>query len=510
MPGLLVIDDDPSIIHLVRSACKNMAIEIHSAGDGEHGMELLKRHQPNVLLVDVMLPEMTGIEMFQKVRRINERIPVIFMTAGSESDAAIEAIKYGALDFLLKPLDVEQVRRLVEEALEINRLMETPVELPSASQLNASENQLIGRSQAMMEVYKAVGRVASQTVTVLLRGESGTGKEVIARAIYQHSERRGKPFLAVNCAALPDAILESELFGHEKGSFTGADHRRIGKFELCNGGTIFLDEVGDMAPLVQAKLLRLLQEQRFERVGGNETIQTDVRIIAATNRDLESMTSDGTFRPDLYYRLNGYTIKLPSLRERGNDLLLLIDSFLLKYSRELGKSLQRISPDALKILTEYNWPGNVRELQSVLKKTLLSMAGPVLMPEFLPEEVKGDNSSAAKRNSEPGAYGDIAHELAPFLEEKLSANSENVYAESVEFMERYVVTRVLQRTAGNQSHAAKILGITRGSLRSKTQSLGIKIGQVVTPGGSRDDGNVDRRVDRETSDDHADQESESV
>jgi DNA-binding NtrC family response regulator len=488
MPGLLVIDDDRSVVHFIRAACKELELTVHAAEDGEEGLAMLKRHQPDAILLDVMLPGMTGLELFQKIRRLDERIPVIVITAGGESDAAIEAMTLGALDFLLKPLDVERVRHLVKQALEIRRLMETPVELP-APQAEGSDNQLIGRSPAMMEVYKAVGRVAPQNVAVLIRGESGTGKEVIARAIYLHSDRRSQPFLAVNCAALPDALLESELFGHEKGSFTGADHRRIGKFEQCNGGTIFLDEVGDMAPLVQAKLLRLLQEQRFERVGGNETIQTNVRIITATNRDLDAMTEEGTFRPDLYYRLNGFTIKLPPLRERGNDLLLLIDNFLGKFSRELGKPLQRVSPDALKVLTEYTWPGNVREMQSVLKKALLNMTGPILLSEFLPEEIledgneaTGDGKSAGLRN--PGTAGDVTQDLAPFLEDRLAKGSESVYAEAIEFMERYVVTRVLQTTGGNQSQAARILGITRGSLRNKTQSLGIKIGQVVTTGDS--------------------------
>jgi two-component system nitrogen regulation response regulator GlnG len=281
---------------------------------------------------------------------------------------------------------------------------------------------------------------------------------------------------------LPETLLESELFGHEKGSFTGADHRRIGKFEQCNGGTIFLDEVGDMAPLSQAKLLRLLQEQRFERVGGNETIKTDVRIIVATNRDLESMIANATFRPDLYYRLNGFTIKVPPLRERGDDLLLLIEAFLKRYSEELNKPLQRVSPEALKILVEYSWPGNVRELQSMLRKALLNLTGPVLVPEFLPDEVKNGPPAAASSDGDG-----LASDLAGLVKSRLSASSENLYAETLEYMERYLVTRVLQTTAGNQSKAAKILGITRGSLRNKTHSLGIKIGQVVSTGDADDE-----------------------
>jgi two-component system nitrogen regulation response regulator GlnG len=467
----------------VRAALKQLEIEVLAASSSEDGLQILLNRQPDVVLLDLMLPDESGLEVFERLRRTDERVPVIFITAGGESDTAIEAMKLGALDYLLKPLDVARVKQLVEQALQMRRLMETPVELPEYSKPPGGDHQLIGRSQQMLEVYKAIGRVAPQKVTVLIRGESGTGKELIARAIYQHSDRRGKPFLAVNCAAIPDALLESELFGHEKGSFTGADHRRIGKFEQSSGGTIFLDEVGDMAPLVQAKLLRLLQDQQFERVGGNETIKTDVRIITATNRDLEAMTEAGTFRPDLYYRLNGFSIKLPPLHDRGDDLLLLIEAFLSRYSHELNKPLQRVSPDAMKILLEYHWPGNVRELQHVLRKSLLNLTGSVLMPEFLPEEIRGTTAAPSTTAGQPaatGGEGSVRSDLAEFVEPRLNADSENLYAEAVEFLERYLVTRVLQTTGGNQSKAAKMLGITRGSLRNKTQALGIKIGQVVT------------------------------
>jgi DNA-binding NtrC family response regulator len=488
MPSLLVIDDDRSVLPLIRSACKQAQVEVIAAETAEEGLKLLKAHKPDVLLLDVMLPGTTGIELFEQVRKIDERVPVIFMTAGGESDTAIEAMKLGALDYLMKPLDVERIKLLVNQALEIRRLMEEPVEMPRPA---AGDSELIGRSISMLEVYKDVGRVAPQTVTVLIRGESGTGKELIARAIYQHSTRRGKPFLAVNCAALTETLLESELFGHEKGSFTGADHRRIGKFEQCNGGTIFLDEVGDMPPLMQAKLLRMLQEQRFERVGGNETIKTDVRIIAATNRDLESMTAAGTFRPDLYYRLNGFTIKVPPLRDRGDDLLLLIEAFLSRYSDDLGKSLQRAAPEALKILLEYPWPGNVRELQSVLRKALLNLSGSVLVPEFLPEEVRNHAPSAIGGIGGAASGDGTGSDLSGLVTSRLQGNSENLYAEALEFMERYLVTRVLQTTAGNQSKAAKILGITRGSLRNKTHALGIKIGQVVSTGEADEDAEME-------------------
>lgn len=478
MPSLLVIDDDRAVVHFIKSAFKNADIEILAAATADEGLKLLRSGKPDAVLLDILLPQTTGLKLFATIREIDDNVPVIFITASGESDTAIEAMKLGAFDFLLKPLDVAKVKHLVDQALEIRRLTAIPVEVPEMSTAAKGDQALIGRSPQMLEVYKAIGRVAPQTVTVLIRGESGTGKELIARAIYQHSLRKGKPFLAVNCAALPDALLESELFGHEKGSFTGADHRRIGKFEQCNGGTIFLDEVGDMAPLVQAKLLRLLQEQRFERVGGNETIQTDVRIITATNRNLEAMTEAGTFRPDLYYRLNGFAIKLPPLRERGDDLLLLIEAFLFRFSRELNKPLQRVSPDALKILLEHQWPGNIRELQSVIKKALLNLTGPVLVPEFLPEEVREPRRDSNSLSNDNG--DEAGRDLARFLDGRLAANSEDIYAEAIDFMNRYVVTRVLKTAGGNQSRAAKMLGITRGSLRSKTQAIGLKIDQVVS------------------------------
>jgi two-component system nitrogen regulation response regulator GlnG len=327
----------------------------------------------------------------------------------------------------------------------------------------------------MQEVYKAIGRVAQQDVTVLIRGESGTGKELVARAVYQHSPRASGPFLAVNCAAIPEALLESELFGHEKGSFTGADQRRIGKFEQCHGGTLFLDEIGDMSPMVQSKVLRVLQEKEFERVGGNQTIRSDVRVIAATHRALEEMVEEGEFRNDLYYRLSGYTINLPPLRERRDDLVPLIDNFLAAFNKELQKDVHGFSPEALDVLMSYSWPGNVRELQNVLKQTLLRSAGPVVLPDFLPDRLRSPSSPAAGQHG-----GDaIDTDLRPFVDERLQANSQDVYAETLEFMERFLITRILAECDGNQSQAARILGITRGSLRTKIRSLNVSIDRMV-------------------------------
>jgi two-component system nitrogen regulation response regulator GlnG len=474
MATILVVDDDRTIRHMIETTFRDKGMTVQTAGTARAGLELISQEHPDLVLLDVMLPDMPGLDAFRKIKSIDSKLPVIFITAGGTSDTAIEAMKIGAYDYLLKPLDLERVRELVHQALEMRRLMQVPVSMADAAEDDDAGDRMIGRSSQILDVYKSIGRVAPQDVTVLIRGESGTGKELIARAIYQHSQRSAAPFLAVNCAAIPDSLLESELFGHEKGSFTGADRQRIGKFEQCSGGTIFLDEVGDMSPLVQGKLLRLLQEQRFERVGGNQTIQTDVRIIAATHRDLESMSNAGTFRADLYYRLNGFTISIPPLRDRGDDIQLLIERFFHLYSRQLGKDIQSISPDALKLLIEYPWPGNVREMQAAVRRALLQTTGSVLTIEALPDEIRSGG-----RREVPGASMAGSGVIEQLVESRLRAQTNDLYAESLAAMEAYVLTRVLTLTGGNQSQASRILGITRGSLRNKIHSLNIQIENVI-------------------------------
>ncbi len=474
MAMLLAIDDDRATLHLISQAFQDSGLTVLAAHTATEGLEIVAEQHPDVVLLDVMLPDVSGLEAYQNIKRLDPRLPVIFITAGGSSDTAIEAVKIGAFDYLLKPLDLDQVRTLVDKALEMRRLMHVPVTLPGLAEEQEQDDRMVGRSPRILDVYKAIGRVASQDVTVLIRGESGTGKELVARAIYQYSQRSKAPFLAVNCAAIPDALLESELFGHEKGSFTGADRQRIGKFEQCSGGTIFLDEVGDMSPLVQGKLLRLLQEQRFERVGGNQTIQTDVRIIAATHRDLEEMASEGTFRSDLYYRLNGFTIAIPPLRERGDDIVLMLERFFNLYSRQLNKNTTGIAPDAVKLLVDYPWPGNVREMQSAVRRALLQSNGPVLTADALPDEIRlGIKPGGAQQPS--GGTGMLERVVA----ERLQADTNDLYSEALAAMEGYVLTRVLQLTGGNQSQAARILGITRGSLRNKIQTHSIHISSVV-------------------------------
>lgn len=509
MARVLLVDDDRSVHLMVKKSLSRLAPspEVEACGDADSGVALIRSFQPDCVLLDVMLPNgETGLNVLREIQQIDSKVPVIMITGGGDSSTAIEAMQLGAYDYVNKPLELPALNKLVERALETRRMASVPVALEAESPADPKGDAFVGRSPQMLEVFKTVGRVAKENVPVLIRGESGTGKELVARSLYQHSDRVGRPFLAVNCAALPDTLLESELFGHEKGAFTGADRKRIGKFEQCNGGTIFLDEVGDMSAVVQGKVLRLLQDQTFERVGGNETIQTDVRIISATNRPLEDMVAAGQFREDLLYRLNGVTVQLPPLRERRGDVALLIQHFLNQLAKDLHRSsLEGISPEALAILEQYDWPGNVRELQAVVRRSLLNTTGPVVVPDFLPPEVgikrqPDDSVSPESASSEEAPPVDepsgIAAEsgldelpsspesdLKQFVEDRLRTPSEDLYAEATEFMERFVLTRVLQETNGNQTRAAEILGITRGKVRDRVKQFGISLDRnVALPG----------------------------
>lgn len=493
MARVLLVDDDRSVHLMVNRSLEKIAEtpEVQTCGDGDSAIALTRSFEPDCVLLDVMLPGgVSGLDILREIHGIDSKIPVIMITGGGDSSTAIEAMQLGAYDYVNKPLDLPALNELVQRALETRRMASVPVALETSTNTEQAGDAFVGRSPQMLEVFKTVGRVAKQNVPVLIRGESGTGKELVARSLYQHSERVGKPFLAVNCAALPDTLLESELFGHEKGSFTGADRKRIGKFEQCNGGTLFLDEVGDMSGVVQGKVLRLLQDQTFERVGGNETIQTDVRIISATNRPLEDMVEAGQFREDLLYRLNGVMVQLPPLRERQGDVSLLIQHYLNQLAKELHRTnLEGISPEALEILQAHDWPGNVRELQAVVRRALLNTTGPVVVPDFLPPEVRRgasqrtdsaqtvDSPEPAQPQKEPAAGP--SPDLQPFVEARLAADSTDLYDEAVEFMERYVMTRVLQETGGNQTRASEILGITRGKVRDRVKQFGINLDRTV-------------------------------
>jgi two-component system nitrogen regulation response regulator GlnG len=364
---LLLIDDDPALIpKQLRKAFPAPDHSLEVARTGAKGLERIRAKLPDVILLDLRLPDQSGLDVYLQIRKLDARIPVIFITLATSADLAIEAMQEGAYDYLFKPLDLQQLGQVVSEAVDVARRMREPAAMAKSLPEPDFNGAIVGICPAMREVYKAIGRVSGQSDPVLITGETGTGKELVARALYQHSPRAQAPFLALNCAAIPENLLESELFGHEKGAFTGADRRRVGKFEQCNGGTLFLDEIGDMPLALQAKLLRLLQEQTFERVGGNETIRTDVRLIAATNHDLKQLSMAGRFRPDLYYRLSVFTIHLPPLRERGNDLVMLIQLFLRRFSSpELGCETREVAMETLNQLRTYSWPGNIRELQSV-------------------------------------------------------------------------------------------------------------------------------------------------
>ncbi|AGA31237.1 sigma-54-dependent transcriptional regulator [Singulisphaera acidiphila] len=478
MASVLLVDDNPALIQeqLAHIFCE-AGHEIGVALTGQDGVRQAAARKPDVILLDLRLPDISGLDVYQRLRQVDARIPVIFITDATNADSAIEAMKQGAYDYLSKPVDLRRLRLVLGQAMELSRLAREPAEVAETPPDEDRGDSIIGRCPPMIEVYKAIGRVAGQDVTVLITGESGTGKELVARAIYQHSTRALAPFLAINCAAIPELLQESELFGHEKGAFTGADRKRIGKFEQCNGGTIFLDEVGDMPLATQAKMLRLLQEQTFERVGGNETVRTDVRLIAATNHDLESLASEGKYRLDLIYRLSGFTIHLPPLRERGDDQPLLVQHYMRRFNRQLGRELREITPEAMKKLREYSWPGNIRELQSVLKQAMLRSTGPVLVPEFLPDLGPPKLGAAAAV--------EVAPRIETWIEQRLQAGGGDLYQEVHQHVDRYLLAQVLRMTDGNQLQAVRILGIAPRTLRLKLRELGLSITRSVEE--SKDD-----------------------
>jgi two-component system nitrogen regulation response regulator GlnG len=466
MNRLLVIDDEVSILRAFERAFADEHTVVTTAKSGSEGEELFLTSKPDVVVLDLSLPDVSGIECFKRLRAIDARIPVIFITGHGTVETAIEATKLGAYDYLFKPLELDEIRELLSKAFNLSRMVRVqPVLSEEANNIDA--DAIVGRCKAIKEVYKSIGLVASQNIAVLLQGESGTGKEVVAQAIYHHSDRANGPFQAINCAAIPDALLESEIFGHEKGAFTDAQRQRIGKLEQAHHGTLFLDEVGDMSPLTQAKLLRVLQDQTFERVGSNTPITVDTRIIAATNHDLKKLVSEGLFRLDLFFRLSVFSILLPPLRDRGDDLGILADYFVRKYSKAFGKELRSVAPDTLKKLQEYHWPGNVRELESVIKQSLLKARGSVLLPEFLPSLAVNDNVHSTFVRGDSGLSPDFVAAL-------LKNGSNNLYAEVINNTERQLLTQVLDFTSGNQLKASNILGISRVTLRSKLKILGIQ------------------------------------
>ncbi len=464
---LLVVDDEPNIIYVIERCFASPQMQVVSASSGRAGIEVARTQKPDVVLLDIRLPDMSGLDVFTELRKLDARVPVILMTAYAKTETAIEAISRGAFDYLLKPLDLETLKRLVAKAADTSRLQRVPAVINEDEDETTSldAEQIIGRSASMQEVYKQIGRVAPHNYPVLITGESGTGKELIARAIYQHSMRRDKPFLAINCAALPETLLESELFGHEKGAFTGAEQRRIGKFEQVNGGTIFLDEIGDMTLLTQAKALRLLQQQQFERVGGNAIVTTDVRVIAATNKDLNDAVKQGSFRLDLFYRLSGYCIELPPLRSRTDDIPRLIEYFLKRLCLEQNRPLATLSAEATELLLAHQWPGNIRELRSTLSYALLHAPGNEIDAADLPDSCRGGRAKSSTR----GEVSDFSSLASQYIRE----GRRDIYRGLLAKFEAQVLGAAWRELDGNQAKMSEQLGLARMTLRNKLREVGL-------------------------------------
>ncbi len=464
MQALLVIDDEPNIVYSIKECLASPQLRVEAAATAQEGINAIGTVQPDVVLLDVRLPDMSGLDAFDRIHAIDPRIPVVMITAYAKTETAIDAMSRGAYEYLVKPVDLARLKEIVGKALEVSRLSRRPAVLASDSSSGQQADQIVGNSPAMQEVYKSIGRIAQQDSVVLILGESGTGKELVARAIYHYSRRRDRPFLAINCAALPDTLLESELFGHERGAFTGADQRRMGKFEQVHGGTILLDEIGDMSPATQAKALRLLQEQRFERLGGNTTVETDVRVIAATNQDLAELVSRGQFRQDLFYRLNGFTIRLPALRERREDIPILLEHFLARANRDAGKQVQFVSDEARRLLQVYDWPGNVRELESAVRFAVIHATSDVITRDCLPIEILKPWSLRAEV-AEPGDWS-----LVRRAREILADGQGDAYRRLLVEFDEQVIHLAMEQTGGNQAQAAELLGLSRMTLRAKLRA----------------------------------------
>ena len=462
MAKILVIDDEKNITSSFEKVFGDEGYKVFSAQSAEEGLKILKSESMDVAVMDIRMPGLSGLEALAKIKVIDPKLPVILMTAFGTTESAIDAMRLGAFDYVIKPFEVPTVKAIIEKALSASSFMKTGVFVDE--ELMTQGEVIIGKSSKMQEVYKLIGRVAVSDVTVLLRGESGTGKELVARAIYHHSNRKDKSFLAVNTAAIPETLLESELFGYENGAFTDAKDRRIGKLEQCSGGTLFLDEIGDMPPHTQAKILRVIEDKSFERLGGNQPVKTDVRLIAATNKNLEEMIREGKFREDLYYRLNVVAIELPPIRDRKDDIPRLAQYFLKKYGREFDRKDVKLSDEASKKLTDYSWPGNVRELENVIKKALLLSKGEALLPEYIQIIQRNDET-----NKHLTAFDEL---LRQFM--KNDSMEGKLYDEVLSKVEKTLIQEVLTQTKGNQTKAAKILGLSRPTLKEKIDRHGLK------------------------------------
>jgi nitrogen regulation protein NR(I) len=465
---ILLIEDDSGVRDNLKRILVDEGHDVATEKRGDEGLARAVKDSFNVVITDLKMPGLGGLDLVRQLHAARPRLPIILITAFGTTETAIEATKCGAYDYVLKPFDIAEMVELVGKAANSNRIMSEPVALGETSD---APSGLVGQSSAMQGIYKEVGRVASKPVNVLIRGETGTGKELIARALYQHSDRAAAPFVAINCAAIPETLLESELFGHERGAFTGAESRRIGRFEQANEGTIFLDEIGDMPLGTQVKLMRVLQEKCLQRLGGKDVISVDVRVLAATHQDLQTAIRQKRFREDLYYRLSVVEITLPSLRHRRDDIPDLVRYFLRKYGLDLGNAAPSIHPEAMDFLQAQSWPGNVRELENVVRKALLLAQTYTINVDHVrialnkPNEL---NYSGAR------GFGEYVDDL---LAAARRGELTDAHARVLEIAEREVFSRAIQQAQGNQAKAARWLGISRITMKAKLVQFGLHPGQ---------------------------------
>ena len=473
MSKLLLIDDEADVRYSLQRIFDSPEIEFASAASGEEGLKVIPKFKPDLVLMDVRMGGINGLETLRKIRATDPKLLVILMTAYGTTQMAIEAMKLGAYDYLLKPFDIPKLKEIIANALKAARDMQQVVSYEPLLQSEDYELGIIGRSGGMQQVFKLIGQVSATDATALITGESGTGKELAARAIYHHSDRSTQPFLAINCAAIPEQLLESELFGHEKGAFTGAAVQRIGKFEQCNKGTIFLDEIGDMTPATQTKILRVLQSGTFERVGGNQPIKVDVRVIAATNKPLEAAVAARQFREDLFYRLNVVRIHLPPLRDRRDYIPLLVNYFLEKIAREQSHPPKSIAAAAIKLLEKYHWPGNVRELENAIRRAGVMAKSGAILTDDLPPEISGSTASASIAPMPIAVSAVATTDVAVLARQLFQWARRDPKLKIIPAVERELVIQALKETNNNQVHAAKMLGITRATLRKRIDKFGI-------------------------------------
>jgi DNA-binding NtrC family response regulator len=461
---ILLIEDDPGIVVSLRRLLAEEGYQVLVETRGDNGLARARDRLLDVVVTDMRLPGLGGLELIRELHAAKPRLPIILITGHGTTETAIEATKLGAYDYMLKPLEVPEFIELVGKAVTSSRLMTEPVEVGASG---GARDALVGNSRVMQSIYKEIGRVAAKPVNVFIRGETGTGKELIARALYQHSDRAKAPFIAINCAAIPETLLESELFGHERGAYTGAENRRIGRFEQADHGTIFLDEIGDMTPGTQIKLMRVLQERCIQRLGGKETIPVDVRVLAATNRDLEAAIQHKQFREDLYYRLSVVVIQLPPLRQRKEDVPELVKYFLRKYAAELGVADPSIHAEAVDFLQTENWPGNVRELENVVRKVLLLAQGYTINMDHV-------RAALARAATPPNtAHQSLREHADELLAAAQRGELNDAHARLLTAAEREIFSRAIELAHGNQAKAARWLGISRLTLREKLHQFGI-------------------------------------